>query len=145
MLFILYTVGMTSFMSYKNVLAFLLIQQSCKRNETERIRKERRERETYLAPNRPTCRPSPATAPASCLARPGRQAGARRRPQHAPRSCPPPCFLPSPPWRLGSNVHLLPELADTLHSPQLLSFALPAPWPTPPCSHRRSSRAHRRP
>ena len=34
-LFILYTVGMTSFMSYKTVLAFYLIQQSCKRNETE--------------------------------------------------------------------------------------------------------------
>ena len=36
MLIILYTVGMTSFMSYKNVLAFLLIPQSCKRNETEK-------------------------------------------------------------------------------------------------------------
>src|SRR6187399_1902580 len=39
-LFILYTVGMTSFMSYKNVLAFLLIQQSYKRNETESKKRE---------------------------------------------------------------------------------------------------------
>ena len=145
MLFILYTVGMTSFMSYKNVLAFLLIKQSCKRNETEtEIEKGERKGVTWR-PTRPTCRPSPAAAPASCLARPGRQAGARRRPQRAPRSCPLPCFLPSPLWRPGLVVHFIPELADTLHPPQLLSFALPAPRPTPPCLRRRGSRVHRRP
>ena len=140
MLFILYTVGMTSFMSYKNVLAFLLIKQSCKRNETEK-KIEKREREKLAwRPTRPTCRPSPAAAPASCLARPGRQAGARRRPHGAPRSCPPPCFAPSPSWRSGSNVHVSLDPPDTSVSPQLLSLAFPAPWPMPPRPRRRDSR-----
>src|SRR4051812_35624804 len=70
-------------------------------NNTTKLQKNRKRKQkgkTYLAPtNRPTCRPSPAAAPASCLARPGRHAGARRRHQRAPRSSPPPCFTSSPP------------------------------------------------
>ena len=58
----------------------LKLQKNRKRKQN---RKERK-RKAYLAPpSRPTCRPSPATAPASCLAWPGRQAAARRRAQHA--------------------------------------------------------------
>ena len=98
MLFILYTVGMTSFMSYKNVLAFLLIQQSCKRNETERNRKERRERERKLTWRHLAGPPAgPAQPPlqrATWLGQAGRQVpdagtsarhAAARRPASSPR------------------------------------------------------------
>ena len=102
--------------------------------------------EAYLAPpSRPTCRPSPATAPASCLAWPGRQAAARRRAQHA---------CPAAARRLAAPLVQLMTGNDPSPSPrprrhQLLPLAplprSPAPWPTPPPPHPRRSRALRQP
>src|SRR4051812_27050515 len=87
-------------------------------------KKNRNKENTYLAPtNRPTCRPSPAAAPASCLARPGRQAGVRRRHQRAPRSCPPPCFASSPPCCPGRSPRRAPTPLDTSISPLPHSLA----------------------
>ena len=51
-------------MSYKNALAFYLIKQSCKRNETEKKIEKKGERKAYLAPHpahlpaQPSCRSS---------------------------------------------------------------------------------------
>ena len=81
----------------------------------------------YLAPtNRPTCRPSPAAAPASCLARPGRQAGARRR---APHGCHAPgrrLAAPLTESRRGSLPLSPPNPSDISSPPQLLPLALPS-------------------
>ena len=73
--------------------------------------------------SRPTYRPSPAPLQrAAC--RPGRQAGARRRPQRAPRTCSPPRRSPrpvtswiAPPLSLEPPRHPSPL--------QLLPLALP--------------------
>ena len=58
----------------------LKLQKNRKRKQTG---KREREKLTWHPPSRPTCRPSPANTPASCLAWPGRQAAARQRAQHA--------------------------------------------------------------
>ena len=95
MLFIIFIAGMTSFMSYKNVLAFLIIQQSCKRNGTERNRKERRERAlTWRLTGPPAGPAQPPLQRAAWLGQAGRQVldggrsarhAAARRPASSPR------------------------------------------------------------
>ena len=80
---------------------------------------------TYLAPStRPTCRPSPAPLQrAAC--RPGRQAGARRRPQRAPRTCSPPRRSTRPANAVDRSLSLPRTPPDTSSPLQLLSLALP--------------------
>ena len=85
-----------------------------------------------VATQRPTCRPSPATAPSSCLARPGRQAGARRWHPRAPRNWLPPCFLPSPPCWPGQAPRRRLDPLDMLTHPLPHSLA--------PLRHGRRSR-----
>ena len=118
-------------------------------NKSTNLQNNNKNREigsTYLAPtNRPTCRPSPAAAPASCLARPGRQAGAQRR---APHGCHAPgrrLVAPLVQLMTGIAPPLSPEpLGHLLSSPAPLPRA-PQPWPTPPPPPHRRSRAPRRP
>ena len=86
---------MTSFMSYKNVLVFLLIEQSCKRNETEKkIEKKGDKTLTWRPPGPPA---GPAQLPlqrAAWLGQAGRQVldgdraarhAAARHPASSPR------------------------------------------------------------
>ena len=116
-------------------------------NKSTNLQNNNKNREignTYLAPtNRPTCRPSPASRQrAAC--RPGRQAGARRRPQRAPRTCSPPRRSPRPvtSW---IGLPLSPEPPrHPLSSPAPPPRA-PPPWPTPPSPCLRRSRAPRHP
>ena len=118
------------------------------RNSTNLQNKNRNRKigKTYLAPpSRPTCRPSPATAPASCLAWPGRQAAARRRAQHACHAAA--RRLAAPLVQLMTGIDPSPSPRPRRH--QLLPPAplprSPAPWPTPPPPHPRRSRALRQP
>ena len=99
---------------------------------------------TYLAPStRPTCRPSPAPLQrAAC--RPGRQAGARRRPQRAPRTCSPPRCSPRPVTSWTGLPRSPEPPRHPLSSPAPPPRA-PPPWPTPPSPCLRRSRAPRHP
>ena len=82
--------------------------------------------------------------------RPGRQAGARRRPQRAPRTCSPPRRLPrpantvnrppslprtsqTPPLRSSSSPSLSHAMADAIAATPSSSHALRQPHAAPPC------------
>ena len=73
------------FQDFSKCLSIFNKALKLQKNRKKKTKQENRERErlTWRPPSRSTCRPSPATAPASCLAWPGRQAAARRRAQHA--------------------------------------------------------------
>ena len=125
-----------------------IFNKSLKLQKNRKTKQEKRERErlTWRPPSRPTCRPSPATAPASCLAWPGRQAAARRRAQHACHAAARCLAAPLVELSTWDDPPLsLPNLADTRPPLWLLSLALPdvARDITVTAAHR--SRDQRRP
>ena len=115
--------GHEQFGDFWSCLGIFRKSTNLQKNRKGKIKEE--QRLTWRPPGKPTCRPSPAAAPASCLPSPGRQAGARRRHQRAPRSCPSPCFLLSLSCWPGRTPRRTPNPVDTPIHPQLLSLALP--------------------